>query len=727
MSAYFPLKYFAVVIVFLSLAACGNSSGSGGDSGGSSSSSSSNSSSSSSTSSSSTSSSSSSSSSSGSSSGGLGLLSAGTSNWLDAQGNPIALKGVNLGNWLLLEFWMMAQTQVVDQCSLESTLDNRFGFEERERLMKVFRDNWITERDWDEMQRFGFNLIRLPFIWNLIEDENNPKTLRDDAWQYLDYALAEAEKRNMYVILDMHGVVGSQGVEHHSGCADKNLYWTTPEYQDRTRWLWQQVATRYKDRNVVAGYGLLNEPWGTTAQNLASDVKALYDVVREIDSKHVIVLPGHNSGIWAYGNPADNGMTNVAFEMHFYPGFFGWDEIGYTVHRDWLLCGADGVSGVCEWDTRLKAVNTPFLVGEFQPWSGLGYSLGARISRKTYDTYNGLGWAATAWSYKILSTNGGQGRGTWGAVTNARGMGLLAGASTWSCTYWNAELNAACGYPARYFTVPGEGAKDYYLVIKAGSLSSGSLDVSFDELAFIQDGAMQNLLTNGSFGSKTGWTEWNVSNTAQTRNYNATAADYMPIAASAGYLRLSGSAGVNGGIYQKLTLQGGSRYLLSGSFKDNGSASAWAEIYLVQEEPENGRDVVSKTVPDINFALDDKSDIEAFFTSLSSMPYEVHADLQHALTTTENDALFTLPAPPSQVTLSQMDNTLRLQWAANSESDVTGYRVYRSDTQGGTYTLISEVNTTSFEEAAGTGTYYYVITALDSDDESFYSQEVFVE
>ena len=231
----------------------------------------------------------------------------------------------------------------------------------------------------------------------------------------------------MYVILDLHGAAGSQGKEHHSGCANRNLYWSTPEYQARTIWLWQQVAARYKDRPSVAGYSLLNEPWGTTAANLAAVVTTLYEAVRAVDPSHVIILPGHDSGgISAYGNPAAKGMKNVAFEAHFYPGLFGWGQIGVDVHRDWLTCSGGANSGMCEWDQRIKALDTPFFIGELQPWTGLGLDLGGQITRATFDAYGKNGWAATAWAWKFISNNGGQGNGTWGMVTNAVGQSVPA-------------------------------------------------------------------------------------------------------------------------------------------------------------------------------------------------------------------------------------------------------------------------------------------------------------
>src|SRR3569833_2158879 len=149
---------------------------------------------------------------------------------------------------------------VGDQCTLESTLTSRFGFSEKERLMDVFRDSWMTGRDWDRIRALGFNVVRLPFIYSIVEDENSPYNLRSDAWHYLDAAIAKAEARGIYVILDLHGAVGSQGNEQHSGCAGRNWYWTgggghpASYYQDRTSWLWQQIASHYRNNNTGAAY-----------------------------------------------------------------------------------------------------------------------------------------------------------------------------------------------------------------------------------------------------------------------------------------------------------------------------------------------------------------------------------------------------------------------------------------------------------------------------------------
>jgi hypothetical protein len=301
----------------------------------------------------------------------LPLLRAQGRYWVqDHDGSQINLKGTNLGNWLLQEFWMMDQLKagdgVLDQCTLESKLEQRFGSNEKDDLMKLFHDNWISERDWDILASFGFNVVRLPLLWSLMEDKNNPETIRPDAWEYIDWAIAQAAERNMYTILDMHGVVGGQGVSDHTGCANQNQYWTNTAYQSRTIWLWEQIAEKYRNNTNVAAYGLLNEAWGSTSQDLADRMFELYDAVRAVDPDHVIILSDHNqNNIKSYGNPAEErNMSNFAFETHPYPGRYNGGNpenlAEFVIHRNWLK------HGVNKWVKRMQDLGAPLLIGEFQ-------------------------------------------------------------------------------------------------------------------------------------------------------------------------------------------------------------------------------------------------------------------------------------------------------------------------------------------------------------------------
>lgn len=90
------------------------------------------------------------------------------------------------------------------------------------------------------------------------------------------------------------------------------------------------------------------------------------------------------------------------------------------------------------------------------------------------------------------------------------------------------------------------------------------------------------------------------------------------------------------------------------------------------------------------------------------------------------------PAKPMGLAVTSPDGTsgtLLLTWTANSESDLAGYKVYRSTTSGGSYNFVTTVGTSSSPSYTDTGLtngtpYYYVVTAFDtSGNESAYSSE----
>jgi endoglucanase len=666
----------------------------------------------------------------------LTLLKTDGAKWVNASGTQVLLKGTNLGNWLVQEFWMMGQggNGVTDQCTLEAKLTERFGYEEKERLIKLYRDSWITERDWDQIKALGLNVVRLPILWSVIEDEKKPRTLRADAWKYLDWSIAQAKQRGIYVILDLHGAHGGQTPNDHTGCAGQNKYWTDTEAQERTKWLWQQIATKYKDEPVVAAYDPLNEPWGSTAEAMVARVEDLYKAIRAIDDKHIVLLPSHYGSIDAYGNPTSKGFTNVAFEIHPYPGLFG-DRPGdtpYRVHRDWLRCGPSGTTGVCAYNKQVSDLKIPLLVGEFQPWQGAGLDLGGQIARATYDTYAGYGWASTSWAYKLVSPAGGSGQGTWGMVTNAvntnfdSGVGMVTKASTWDCAGWDSSFANACAVKAPTIKVGGTGPKTYYFVIKSGALAGSNPDVSFDKISLTNTATNTEVVSNGGFGSSAGWTALTISGKVNL-DFNAMAAGKTPTGSEGGVLRVTRPEGVsgeiNGGVYQAITLQGGQTYALSGVFKDNGSANTWAEMYLVDKEPVQGKDVIDMNGK-VDFATAPVAEIESLFKSYATQALEPHSGLKQWLTSATAPEVFQLPARPAGLKLVEGPNGNALSWTASSDAKVTGYNVYRANGASGNYVKIADkVATPSHTDSTAVSgtTYNYVVTSVTAVNESYYS------
>jgi endoglucanase len=339
---------------------------------------------------------------------------------VNEAGDRVVLKGCNVGNWLLLEMWMLRvdHGQFRDQYMFEKNLEDRFGEAEKDRLMEVYRENWITPRDFKIIRSFGFNVIRLPFNYRLLEDDERPFELKRDAFKWLDRAIEMAEDAGLYVILDMHGVPGGQSVDHPTGRAGQNKLWDDPIYAKRTAWLWKQVAGRYRDRASVAGYDMINEPYTDFKADIRPRLREIseeiYDSIREVDNWHIVFAPAPIwGGLGFYGKPADNGWVNVAFTEHHYPGLFGGDPSMKT-HSDFIY------RALPKKQAELEAVQTPMLIGEWNPvFENLG---GGDLMRRYFDEYGSRGWAATIWSYKIFDKKGGSINNNWHMVTNVENL-----------------------------------------------------------------------------------------------------------------------------------------------------------------------------------------------------------------------------------------------------------------------------------------------------------------
>src|SRR5437762_2377777 len=242
---------------------------------------------------------------------------------------PIVLKGCNLGNWLMIEPWMLGGVlEGKDQLSIFSTFKSRFGDERGQTLIDLYRTNYITPRDFELIKTFGFNVVRVPFDYRMLQEDEPPYRIREHAFVHLDRALEMAEGAGVYVILDLHGTPGGNSNQMHTGQADQPGMWGNPTCYKRTADVWREIARRYKDRSVVAAYDLVNEPYGDYKQDLRPELlklmHQLYRAVREVDDRHVIYFSGPLSGgIAFYGDPKEQGFHDLGFTEHFYAGLFG--------------------------------------------------------------------------------------------------------------------------------------------------------------------------------------------------------------------------------------------------------------------------------------------------------------------------------------------------------------------------------------------------------------------
>jgi endoglucanase len=312
---------------------------------------------------------------------------------VDANGSVVSLRGVNLGGWFIMEKWMspLDSGSLLDTYSVMRELDNRFGVATEQNLMKRYQQNWITTQDLDNIKSAGFNVVRLPVWWGQFYrlDDISPFGWRADAFEMLDWLVQAAAERGLYVIIDMHGVVGGQSVSDATGQQGRNEYWTNPDNQGNTAWMWWQIAHHYAGNPTIAGYDLINEPFG--APDSAAVIGAydsLYQTVRSADPSHIIFLEG-TWGNWNWSmlpDPAEHGWTNVVYEMH---------EYQYNGSEAQIAQGA--TNQVTDFNNH-AAYNVPGYIGEFN-----AFDHGAGPWQFSVNAYNQAGLSWTMWSYKATS------------------------------------------------------------------------------------------------------------------------------------------------------------------------------------------------------------------------------------------------------------------------------------------------------------------------------------
>ena len=266
---------------------------------------------------------------------------------LDSEGNKFLLRGTNLGSYYLHERWM-ALTDSPDMLYTVNKLTERFDRDAAFELLDIYQTNFWTSEDFDAVQALGLNCLRLPISYMDVFDcdfdlmrSDNPTaeellnmtlTLRKDHLLKMDKFIVEAEKRGIYIILDLHGAYGSQnGNDHSIDSRQHDWLWRQDDvgsaFRELTLELWTVLAEHYKDYKNIAAYDLLNEPAGdandqgcltsTTGKLQWDYFDDLYKAIRVIDPNHMIIM----ESCWGAEDlpqPTTYGWENVMYEFHHY-------------------------------------------------------------------------------------------------------------------------------------------------------------------------------------------------------------------------------------------------------------------------------------------------------------------------------------------------------------------------------------------------------------------------
>ncbi|HEX4284278.1 MAG TPA: cellulase family glycosylhydrolase [Terracidiphilus sp.] len=308
---------------------------------------------------------------------------------VDAKGKNVRLRGTCPGGWMNMEDFINGHPGA--EHTLRAQMAEVLGPARAQFFFERLLDYFFNEDDVIFLRKAGATVARIPLNYRHFEDDAAPFKYKEAGFARLDQVLAHCERHGLYVILDLHSAQGWQNVHWHSDNASRiSLFWEVAYYQDRYVALWQEFARRYKNRAVIAGYDVLNEPCANNSTgdypwNIYSNYKPNWDrmnslyrrlvaEIRKIDSRHIIFLEGDNYAHQFSGleKPFDD---NLAYSSHNYtvPGF-GPGQYPGMIHPR-----SAAASGPESWDlqkqernfldaegTRFaQQHNVPLWVGEF--------------------------------------------------------------------------------------------------------------------------------------------------------------------------------------------------------------------------------------------------------------------------------------------------------------------------------------------------------------------------
>lgn len=166
------------------------------------------------------------------------------------------IKGVNLGNWLVLEKWMSPALFEGTDAEDEYYLPRRLSKEVYEARIKVHRSEYITERDFAIIRAYGMNAVRIPIPYFIFGD--CPPFI--GCIEELDKAFAWAEKYELKVLVDLHTVPGSQNGFDNGGLSGVCKWAKQPESVEFTLQLLEKLSERYAQKTSLWGIEIVNEP-----------------------------------------------------------------------------------------------------------------------------------------------------------------------------------------------------------------------------------------------------------------------------------------------------------------------------------------------------------------------------------------------------------------------------------------------------------------------------------
>ena len=310
------------------------------------------------------------------------------------------IKGLNLGGWLVVERWMTPELFKGVSGGAEIDIVRELGTQAAKERLRAHRESYITLSDFHWIKRQGFDFVRLPVGYWLFEKTDDFV----DGEVYVRRAFRWAAQTGLGIVLDFHGLQGSQNGADHSGqIGPVELF--SPDNTSAALATIEYMAKTYGRKSSLLGLEIINEP---RYRPFHRDLLKYYEDAYRIVDRHlspqvkIIVSDGFSPFRVVRHLMRGNFGDRLVLDMHLYQLYGVRDRFGSA---GWHIWRAKYL-----WNFKLWLISrfVTIMVGEWSAALPRNTYDGVVASEKLYaplyhkaqrDVFSKHAWAQAYWSY----------------------------------------------------------------------------------------------------------------------------------------------------------------------------------------------------------------------------------------------------------------------------------------------------------------------------------------
>jgi endoglucanase len=281
----------------------------------------------------------------------------------------------------------------------------------------------IVDGDFAEIAARGFETVRLPVRFSNHAATTAPYTIDAAFLDRVEHVVDTARAAGLRVILDLHHYDDPQGSVFANPAAE------APRFAA----LWRQIGQRFRSKDSMVWFELLNEPHNNlTHANLLSVLEPALEEVRATNPTRPVVIGGESwSGINSLASlPLPDDPYLVA-TFHYYDPF-NFTHQGASWVTPALPTGvtfpsgtdaADLAANVAKAQDFIARTNRPLFMGEFGAFEGIPLDQRVTYYGTVHQAFAAAGVDSCAWAYTNTMPLRDPASGTWiAALLGAVGL-----------------------------------------------------------------------------------------------------------------------------------------------------------------------------------------------------------------------------------------------------------------------------------------------------------------